>query len=265
MKKLFIEEVNNFMRHGINPHTLDGKKLREIWKKQVQESKIFIFHEDIIINAEKEKDYSIQPLDSLPFDSIWIEARDGKNLMAFIDQNEENKQRIGFFGFFVFELPDSPGFPAIIAYGLSESNPVVNEIYTLQFDPKKLTDNTTKINYHFNVNFINRLFKQNTFKQHVTASPKINIQMRIGREHHKIKHLILISPKKVITDFKNIGNNRPMIWKHSWEVMGHWRKVANIGKNKQSQYIIMGKTWINPSIKGKGPLIKKTRIVKKPI
>lgn len=54
----------------------------------------------------------------------------------------------------------------------------------------------------------------------------------------------------------------PLLWHHSWEVMGHWRNVNGLGKDRNGQYILNGKTWVKPCIKGNGELIKKTRIIR---
>jgi hypothetical protein len=49
-------------------------------------------------------------------------------------------------------------------------------------------------------------------------------------------------------------------WKHSWSVIGHWRKIRRLGKNRQGDYCVIGRTWVNPSIKGSGTFISKPRV-----
>lgn len=51
-------------------------------------------------------------------------------------------------------------------------------------------------------------------------------------------------------------------WKHSWECIGHWRKVKSVGKDRNGEYNQLGRTWVNPCIKGDGELIKKIRVIK---
>jgi hypothetical protein len=53
-----------------------------------------------------------------------------------------------------------------------------------------------------------------------------------------------------------------IIWSHRWEVMGHWRKVAAIGKNRDGEYIVPGHTWVKECVKGnvEKPIVKKTRV-----
>lgn len=49
-------------------------------------------------------------------------------------------------------------------------------------------------------------------------------------------------------------------WKHSWSVVGHWRKIKKLGKNRVGEYCEVGRTWVNPSIKGSGTFISKPRV-----
>lgn len=55
-----------------------------------------------------------------------------------------------------------------------------------------------------------------------------------------------------------------LVWTHSWECMGHWRKIDEeaVGKDRDGVYQIKGKTWVNPCTKGSGELIKKIRVIR---
>lgn len=52
-------------------------------------------------------------------------------------------------------------------------------------------------------------------------------------------------------------------YSHRFEVMGHWRKVKGIGKDRAGEYVVNGYTWVKNHEKGDKslPLVKKTRIV----
>lgn len=50
-------------------------------------------------------------------------------------------------------------------------------------------------------------------------------------------------------------------WKHSWLVVGHWRKIKGIGKDRYGNRVIVGKTWVIPTVKGVGVFIEKLRMV----
>lgn len=56
-------------------------------------------------------------------------------------------------------------------------------------------------------------------------------------------------------------SNFKLDWKHSWSVFGHWRRVGGIGKNKEGERCVIGKTWVIPCIKGAGKFKQKTRFV----
>lgn len=49
-------------------------------------------------------------------------------------------------------------------------------------------------------------------------------------------------------------------YNHSWEVRGHWRRCANIGRDRSGHYRVNGYTWVKPHVKGDGELIKKRRV-----
>jgi hypothetical protein len=50
-------------------------------------------------------------------------------------------------------------------------------------------------------------------------------------------------------------------WKHSWSVVGHYRSIKGIGKNRNGNRCEFGKTWVIPCIKGNGDFVEKIRMV----
>lgn len=70
-----------------------------------------------------------------------------------------------------------------------------------------------------------------------------------------------------ISSRENIRSNmectRNIDWSHRWEVRGHWRKCATIGKDREGKYGVKGFTWVSSHERGPedAPLIKKTRII----
>ncbi len=80
-----------------------------------------------------------------------------------------------------------------------------------------------------------------------------------GKE--KISPVVFIRNKKSETKYQYYLPSNPE-WKHSWECVGHWRKLDGIGKDRHGEYNQLGRTWVNPCIKGDGELIKKIRILK---
>lgn len=82
---------------------------------------------------------------------------------------------------------------------------------------------------------------------------------------HTIRDVIHIRPKpKIIKSEKErISPSRIINWSHQWEVMGHWRKIQGLGKDRDGKYEVSGLTWVLPHIKGNEnePLIIKKRVL----
>ncbi len=77
----------------------------------------------------------------------------------------------------------------------------------------------------------------------------------------KIKNIIHVRPKSERDSGVGVYG-APLDWSHRWEVMGHWRRIDGIGKNRQGQHEVVGYTWVVPHEKGakNAPLVKKTRV-----
>lgn len=92
----------------------------------------------------------------------------------------------------------------------------------------------------------------------LTAKTKVK---KNGRLPELVSKIIVIKGKSgSITSLNGID----IEWKHSWRVRGHWRKISTsmLGKDREGDYSIVGRTWIKDFVKGEGPLIEKTRILK---
>lgn len=75
----------------------------------------------------------------------------------------------------------------------------------------------------------------------------------------EVNKIIYVVPKKEKQNYRG-PNNQKIDWSHKWEVRGHWRKTTTIGKDREGNYVINGFTWVKQHEKGKGELVKKTRI-----
>ena len=97
------------------------------------------------------------------------------------------------------------------------------------------------------------------------ANEKVSpIRMRVGtgadRTKVKINHIVRVMLKSERKVYERAAG-RVVDWSHKWEVMGHWRKVDGIGKDRDGAYTVRGQTWVSPHTKGKGNLVKKSRVV----
>ncbi len=87
------------------------------------------------------------------------------------------------------------------------------------------------------------------------------VEMKTRSGQKIIKPVTFLSTNKNINIYeREIGH--PVKWTHCWEVMGHWRLTKSIGKDRDGKYNEIGRTWVNPSIKGDGELIKKIRFIR---
>lgn len=77
----------------------------------------------------------------------------------------------------------------------------------------------------------------------------------------KINHLIYVTPKRQMREAER--QHHAIVWDHSWEVRGHWRKLmeGRTGHDRSGNEI-SGFTWVRPYVKGEGELIHKVRKVK---
>lgn len=98
----------------------------------------------------------------------------------------------------------------------------------------------------------------------VRVDARAKVGTGVNRRLMKIKNLVIVAPKKQKHHLADhIGAQREIDWSHRWDVMGHWRKIAGIGKDRAGSYTIKGYTWVIPHTKGpeEKTLIRKTRFV----
>lgn len=110
----------------------------------------------------------------------------------------------------------------------------------------------------FGATIVQYILQNLASKETLIAKKEIKT-IRAGRE--KIIPICFISSKKYTSDYdRKLGE--PLDWKHSWQVIGHWRNISGIGKDRDGYYNQTGRTWVIPCVKGEGELIKKVRAIK---
>lgn len=93
---------------------------------------------------------------------------------------------------------------------------------------------------------------------------KIKERVKVGRGKNRIAHtiktLIHIKSTKSASSSSLLGGR--LDFSHRFEVMGHWRAVKGVGKDREGNYCIENWTWVIPHVRGPEelPLIKKTRL-----
>lgn len=97
------------------------------------------------------------------------------------------------------------------------------------------------------------------------GSEKVNLKFRIGhgenRRPYRIRKIIHCIPRDQMNSESITKRN--IDFSHRWEVMGHWRKIDGLGKNRGGEYTTQGYTWVIPHVRGPEDkmLVKKTRVI----
>jgi len=108
--------------------------------------------------------------------------------------------------------------------------------------------------------YVDSLNRKNTYLAKEKTGRKKSIRNGKKKTYLDIKPIIYVVDKKTYNEKPaSLGHN--IDWSHKFEVRGHWRKIKSIGKNRFGVYCIKNFTWIKNHIKGKGDLVKKTRVV----
>lgn len=92
---------------------------------------------------------------------------------------------------------------------------------------------------------------------------------RADRPHKKtpyvLRRIVRILPKdaKRHSKLEPITMRGVINWSHRWEVRGHWRKVAGLGKDRAGEYVVPHFTWVKEFEKGPldKQLVVKTRVL----
>lgn len=180
---------------------------------------------------------------SLPFPCVWIESGSGENIFQTVTKTYDAPLNV--FGLIIKEIPN--GEHRYYTLGTIESTEGVHEPLISQPRAKELDS------------VFGEMFEDiRKSKDILMGEKRQSIKMRIGRDFLKTNRIIIVSPKKVKHKYED---QNKIEWKHTWEVMGHWRLIKGIGKNRTGDYIMLGLTWVKPHLRGEGPLVKKIRLI----
>jgi hypothetical protein len=255
-----MQGLNSFIDYITNKKDFAEKTTIQNFIKDINNLKLFYCNFDYtqIINFERK-----EKILNIPFDKIWIENPNIKLNNGFMLQGvgivEENPERQIIY--FVTEKQEE-NQKIFYCGNFSASN------YFLGFGQEKnkeaqfFYENVCNNVFEWLLFFETKLKKENIIFTENTE--KIVKKYRIKRELKKIKYkpseIIYISSKK---DFKKLNTNNKIINKpqYAYEVMGHWRKINTIGKDRQGKRIVKGFTWVIPYKKGQGELMRKIRII----
>lgn len=79
----------------------------------------------------------------------------------------------------------------------------------------------------------------------------------------RVNKVIYINPSRKNEESSILKTPFSITWSHAFWVMGHWRAISGVGKDRNGVYQVNGKTWVVPHIKNKeaGDPITKARII----
>lgn len=101
--------------------------------------------------------------------------------------------------------------------------------------------------------------------QHGHTTPRTIIKWKQNGEKKqtRIKKVIYIRPS---SNSESSVGNALVNWSHAFWVMGHWRDISGIGKDRNGEYGVIGKTWVIPHVKNAelGDPVSKIRILNNP-
>ena len=98
--------------------------------------------------------------------------------------------------------------------------------------------------------------------QHGTTSPRHLVKWKENGEKKqaRINKVIHIRPRGL----SESEGERNVNWSHAFWVMGHWRDISGVGKDRDGNYTVNGMTWVVPHVRKAelGDPINKIRVVK---
>jgi len=103
--------------------------------------------------------------------------------------------------------------------------------------------------------------------QHGHTSPRAVFKWKEAGEKKQVRinKVIHVRPRTATTEPPI--STRNIIWSHAFWVMGHWRNISGIGKDRSGVYGVSGKTWVIPHVRNEelGDPVTKIRFSKQPI
>lgn len=213
---------------------------------------------------ERTLNLGYRPLD-LPFQNLWVEL---KNIAGLWEPNDNYWEILGFG---VKELaPDHQRFYAIATRVIKDKLYLLPYFFSVMGDKLGVGSSPLEESYNFlceNTYKIASEVLSNTHNKTIhfaDNNTSINVRGRIAGKFTKVKYY----PKDVIyigkkTEVKKALGTRKIINKpdYAYEVMGHWRKIDTLGKDRQGNRTVRGFTWVKAYTKGSGEVMRKVRIV----
>lgn len=261
-----IKAIGVYLSGHKNINSADYAELK-VFYDSLYHAKPFILSEDI-----KDIEYGLRSkLYYLPFKVCTFEYFFPKKL---IDQNESSdwfSKQLNFknpysLGTIFVENDDLSIDKMIIAFDADKFK-IDERFNNLNYIPNELKAHTYRFaNYDdFNKDLTNLpvlYYLYDNAKCWGETLRPLKIKKK-GLMPEMVKKIIVISGRSASRSTLTV-DGMPIDWRHQWRVRGHWRKIEPkmLGKNREGDYVVVGNTWVKDFVKGSGPLIEKTRILK---
>lgn len=211
-----------------------------------------------------------------PFKTVWVERSDGGPLFYLAG----SKGPAWIIGALVHEESAHSYYAeTFVAQKDDRTSEIAFMIYTTKLMPENVFGRIVeggKITNRFNVGTMIQTATHDVLywvfksfrKDCAFATEKVKpIRARVGsgkdRQAIKINKIVRVMLKSERKEYERTAG-RHIEWTHKWEVMGHWVTLHNpdtIGKDRDGNYCVRGRTWRSEHVKGKGDLVKKSRVI----
>lgn len=204
-----------------------------------------------------------------PFENIWIEFKHGLKMPL----DPLPLKGLGFFetstGFQINAISYTDEIAA--EFNFETKGGIVIQI----FDSMNKNGKREEVEREFLAVVLSYIFAAKTAIEkinnrnihYITNTEKVKVKGRLNGKFTKYKynpeHVIYISSEKEIKKNESIVKRIIKKPDFAYEVMGHWRRLNNpntLGKNRQGEYCVEGRTWVRDFIKGSGELKKRVRV-----
>lgn len=186
----------------------------------------------------------------LPFTDCFFEIL-GRPLLEF----EENKSRGYLNGVYIHEIGPRD-YLIMCLMSVRSGGP-----YTIYALPSN--ERATPLADHIR-GIVAALLDRLTLEDAGVSNPRHAIKVRTseGKIQHRINRVVHVAPRSA-HHVAQSNSSKEIDWSHRFEVRGHWRRTAALGKDREGIYCVEGYTWVREHVRGPEhvPLIKKTRVV----
>jgi len=288
MQRLRIEEMASQFQTCEIEDAAKGFGHRELIAELLPSARVFVVHNDVLAKAKAavnevfqgaqaemvaDPDEVIPGCLDLPFKTVFIEGL-GTSELSGMTMDGGNALLVRQ-GCLIHELGPQEYVVYSIARVLLRTGVVERQLVEVQrlsgndlsgFDLQmNLRMDDGKTAFHLTLVHLFRLMRAG--EAQYGAQPfaaRFKFKDATGEKQNvKINQIVHVRLKDKYRASSADGGTDAVNWSHRWEVRGHWRRVAGIGKDRDGNYLVKGFTWVSACTKGpeEKAVVKKLRLV----